>query len=375
MSNDYFQGYSYKQFFIVMLAEDPWSYLRTLRIPSEIKVLSGLRGFKRKKTDIETVAIGDKYTGMHILNSDFIVAPIKVPRIKETLIPYIAGSVRKESLIIWRDPHDYHPLYYSRLPDGYIFSSRMEWIWRIGFRSKIFPKEKKALIDKASIYFRNREIQKQSKSALFLQTISRVQKVLKNRVSLNIILLGTPEDIFLLNFLSDIKDSLDNVQLKVLVPDVVNGELQRLTVEDVESIPVNDLTTDENIRRWIELSESSDPGLFLRTSHLLSYRENLVKNTVTNVNVLPIARENNKDKALQWVSFKLLWPALCVFIPPSTRKLAERETIRLRQYMDAWKKYREKLVKELQFKAMEKNLKRVEEYFAIIFKDLFPYTR
>ncbi len=151
---DYFSGYPDKQFLIIMVSEDPWQYLRNFKIPNDLLVLSGLKGLKRRQEDIETVVIGDRFSWLHISDNEYKVIHEDFKQIDQKTIlpvPYLLGAVKLRALTIKRDFLSFHPMYFSRLPDGFIFSPRKEWIVKIGYRPEIIPPNKKLFVEKYSL--------------------------------------------------------------------------------------------------------------------------------------------------------------------------------------------------------------------------------
>lgn len=386
MKNDiYFSSYLEKQFFIAMIAEDPWNYLRAFRIPSDIIVLSGLRGLKRKRSDVETIAIGDYNSGFSILNEHFIVTKLKVPRIRETIIPYVAGEIKKSTIAIWRDPADTHPLYFSRLPDGFVFSTRKEWIWRMGFSPQPFPLGKKALIDNVSISFTPRSLKNENLLDVLKGTLSKIWRIVKKKIDVEIILNGVSTDLLIIKLLNKIAEESDFLTYHFLVPDTISSRIQNIIdSENLRETHLNDHL--KEISHWIELSESYNPFYFLMTYHLLGCRKLLsrMNNTIFVIAWDPSSIINESESLntaeishLYWISFKLLWPAKGIFIPHSMEKIKGNsypEKNSVKKYLRVWNELREQLRLTLVRKAREKNLKNIRDYLAIIFKSCFPFA-
>ena len=199
-NDGFFAGYKTKQFLLFFLCEDPWSYLRNYRIPNEINVLSGLKGYKRRPEDIEALVIGDKFSWLRIDDKEFYVYPtifeemylLRSEIIKGIIpIPYLKGEINKDRIIIWRDPINFHPLYFARLPDGYIVSPRKEWIRKLRYRPEEAPLCKKITVEKYSLDIHTEKFEEKN-------TDNIISKVIKNIIQATRILKSKFEEIYLI---------------------------------------------------------------------------------------------------------------------------------------------------------------------------------
>ncbi len=221
----FFPGFMEKQFIMFFISEDPWQYIRNLKIPDELVILSGLRGLKRKKIDIETLIIADKFSWLSTHDNKFIVCSdlfeegVKTDKINIP-IPYLKGVIEKDYITIIRDKLNYHPLYYSRLPDGFVLAPRKEWITKIGYQPNIILDKTHVIMTQESMkltsiddhaYSSNVSSNEKDLIELFLQNIRTVFMDLQNKVrEIYLIPSRSIGDLILMN--------LFNEKLKVIWP-------------------------------------------------------------------------------------------------------------------------------------------------------------
>ncbi len=212
---DFFLGYSHKQFLLFFVCEDPWNYLRNYEIPNEIVLRSGLKGLKRKAEDVETLVVGDIFSWLEIREERFYVISKKLEnlaKIKDFFlpIPYLRGRIKKSEIIIYRDSLNFHPLYYTRLPDGFILSPRKEWIMKLGYEPESITRTHKIIVEKNSIEITakqvlNHDLDWSDAVEHFIKNIERAYKLLKAEFNeLYFIPTGEPEDLIIMDLLDDI---------------------------------------------------------------------------------------------------------------------------------------------------------------------------
>jgi len=182
--------YKNRQFFLIIVASNAFIYLRNFELPRDFIAYSGHKNLKRKPGEIETLIYGASNSWLKIINSTFLITSpdlLDIFKHKEILgdfscIPYIQGELKKDYIEIYRDPLGFHPLYFGRLPDGFIFAPRKEWIQKVGSSPDKINPNVKIFCDFYSIKFERHTIHpKENASATPKKAVNRcINTVIKN---------------------------------------------------------------------------------------------------------------------------------------------------------------------------------------------------
>jgi len=317
----FFPGFSEKQFLLFFISEDPWQYLRNFRIPNDLVILSGLKGFKRKKEDVETLIISDKFSWLTVYNNDFLVCD---ELFKESIrdretdipIPYLKGSVKKREIEIIRDRLNYHPLYYSRLPDGFILSPRKEWIAKLGYKPISILNKNHIIVAQESIRLSNIKNMKHDYAVsknkiglleLFLDNIIHAYTELKRKTKrVYLVPSGSVGDLVLMNLLREDIELL--WPFKQMEPPRFNTKYHYV---DMDSILRNKEDIYSKLR---DKAESSDNRLILPALIIDAFRKNNKSSTASVILTgLGLEFDDLNDLICTLNDlFKALWPTLLI---------------------------------------------------------------
>lgn len=197
-----------KQFLLFFVCEEPWNYLRNYKLPSELIIRSGLSGLKRKAEDIETLVLGDKFSWLSVEEEKFIVAPPLFNKIGNKIpVPFLKGKIGKNTIVINRDIINFHPLYFARLYDGFIFSSRKEWISKLKFHPQEleYSENIRVSIETIELLKTKHKIEENDNVEFFIQNVEEAYKELK-RLGIELFLVpsGSIGDLILVSLFEDI---------------------------------------------------------------------------------------------------------------------------------------------------------------------------
>lgn len=319
-SDNFFPGFSEKQFFLFFISEDPWQYLRNFKIPNELTILSGLRGFKRKREDIETLIISDKFSWLTTHNSDFSVChelfreSIKKGEI-DVPIPYLKGGIEKNEIKIIRDKLNYHPLYYSRLPDGFVLSPRKEWIVKLGYKPNCILNKNYITITQESIKLNNIKNTKHSHGLneskedlleLFLNNIIHAYNELRRKAErVYLVPTGDVGDLVLINLLGD--------DIEVLWPFKQTETILNFNYYyvDFDNILRN---KEEIYSKLIDKVENLDNSVLFPALLLEVFKKDINLSEKSLI-IIGLGLEfNNQDELIRMLNnlFKAIWPTLAI---------------------------------------------------------------
>ncbi len=314
--DSFYEGYRDRQFILFFICEDPWQYLRNFRIPNEIIVISGMRELKRKSEDIETLVVADKFSWLSKINSEFFVCEEslrnKIIENENTLpIPFLKGSVGKTEITIIRDPINYHPIYYSRLPDGFIVTTRKEWILKIGYMPREITDKNVINVSQETLKLSTvrlstsiKTVDKLKAIEVFISNIKKAYEILsENTNKIYLVASGEIGDLV-------ISKLLPNITL--VCPSAIN-KIPKSFTSNLLQIDISDHSKRKSLLEKLSEKSESENTEILLIGLLIELLKKHVENhnKVLIINGVGLNHYNNLYNELHDV-FKATWPSLTV---------------------------------------------------------------
>ena len=348
-----------KQFWIAIISDDPWSYLSGLPLPSTPLVLSGHFMRKRHAFESEVLIIANEKSWLTIdlERKIAISAPLKLPPEERILpIPWVSFKVELEAIHIFRDMFNIHPLYYSKLPFGFAFSPRREWLYYLQTKPEVFPKGCFAVADEASIRFVKypllRRVQFEACFGKILDVFDHATVIPEYEVS----------SFYILKYLSEHEINVDIVLLDIEEDFIQFLDKLHLTVKTVN------FSLEENVLRELIHTAELSPHTYELDAYIAAVRVYLISRVLSNHAKIFYLGQNFID-----VMFKILFPRLmafpCFLISEDEKRQFYNQNIKQCREMSEYAvKVKHKLFKEMQ-KLLGVNVK---EKLLQIFKQIFP---